>query len=234
MTDPITHARAGRCPVARAAALLLAGLPADRAQASLLRLGPNDWVLRAGIARRSERNGAAFGEREIAIERTLRWGDKPQQDQALADPTLGLRFAPERGGAERVLGLSVSQPFGAAVRDARVQAGSAALAAALANLLDNAQRHGAANVWIDVQADSTGAGVVLSVRDDGSGMAPAKRAALALALAQARDASPLGLGLRLADQAARAHGGRATLRLPDSPDARGCTICLQLGRPGTG
>ena len=134
MTAPITHARAGRCPVARAAALLLASLPADRAQASLLRLGPNDWILRAGIARRSERNGAAFGEREIAIERTLRRGDKPQQDQALADPTLGLRFAQERGGAERVLGLSVSLPFGAAVRDARVQAGSAALAGAEARL----------------------------------------------------------------------------------------------------
>lgn len=67
-----------------------ASLAADQAQARLLRLGPNDWVLRAGIAQRSERGGPSFQEREIGVERTLRWGSKPQQDQALADQTLRL------------------------------------------------------------------------------------------------------------------------------------------------
>lgn len=63
---------------------------ADQALASQLRLGPTDWVLRAGLARRSERGGAAFNEREIALERTLRWGSKPAQDAALADQLLRL------------------------------------------------------------------------------------------------------------------------------------------------
>lgn len=113
--------------VARAAALLLGGLPlwlaaqtlpasglppepllrqallqapeaeaadasqrADQALADQLRLGPNDWVLRTGLARRSERGGAGFNEREIALERTLRWGSKPAQDAALADQVLRL------------------------------------------------------------------------------------------------------------------------------------------------
>ncbi|HQC98430.1 MAG TPA: ATP-binding protein [Aquabacterium sp.] len=156
----------------------------------------------------------------VALLALFRSGAEPQW-QRVDLPALGHRLP--------VAGVAVHTSGPAAI-----DADPDLLAAALANLLDNAQRHGAANVWIDVQADSTGAGVVLTVRDDGSGMAPAQRAALALALAQARDASPLGLGLMLVDQAARARGGRATLRLPDSPDARGCTICLQLGRPGTG
>jgi outer membrane protein TolC len=64
---------------------------AGQAQAAQTRLGPNDWVLRAGIARRSERGGDVFAEREIGIERTLRWGAKAAQDAGLADQ--GLRLA---------------------------------------------------------------------------------------------------------------------------------------------
>lgn len=112
---------------------------------------------------------------------------------------------------------------------AEIDADPDLLAAALANLLDNAQRHGAATVWISAQTQD--AGVVLTVHDDGGGMAPALRAALALGLAQARDEPPLGLGLMLADQVARAHGGRASLPLPAATDGRGCTVCLHLGRP---
>ena len=63
---------------------------AEQATATQLRLGQNDWVVRAGIAQRSERAGASFNEREIALERTLRWGGKATQDQSLADQTMRL------------------------------------------------------------------------------------------------------------------------------------------------
>ncbi len=67
-----------------------AGHRAEQAMATQLRLGPNDWVVRAGLAQRSERGGASTSEREIALERTLRWGSKPAQDEALAAHTLRL------------------------------------------------------------------------------------------------------------------------------------------------
>lgn len=67
-----------------------AGQRAEQALATQMRLGPHDWVLRAGLARRSERGGPSFQEREIALERTLRWGSKPAQDAALAEQTLRL------------------------------------------------------------------------------------------------------------------------------------------------
>lgn len=70
-----------QAPEAQAAS---ASQRADHAMATQLRLGPNDWVLRAGLAQRSERGGASFSEREIAVERTLRWGSKAAQDDDLA------------------------------------------------------------------------------------------------------------------------------------------------------
>lgn len=107
----------------------------------------------------------------------------------------------------------------------QVHADADLLAAALLNLLDNAQRHGAARVWIE---PLPGAG--LRIRDDGPGVPPARRAQLQAALdAQAYD-SATGLGLMLADRVARAHGGR--LRL--APAEAGFVVDLQLGGTGAG
>jgi signal transduction histidine kinase len=106
------------------------------------------------------------------------------------------------------------------------------LIAALLNLLDNSQRHGATEVWLSTPAPGR-----LRLQDNGSGIAPARRQALRTALAS--DAMPLalsaksdespgpGLGLRLAELVARAHGGHA--ELPDI--GPGCTVDMQLGAP---
>lgn len=91
----------------------------------------------------------------------------------------------------------------------RVHADPDLLAAALGNLIDNAQRHGATRVWIE---GIDGAGLV--VYDDGPGVSPARRAALQAAIDDQRYEGVTGLGLMLADRVARAHGGR--LRLPTS------------------
>jgi signal transduction histidine kinase len=102
---------------------------------------------------------------------------------------------------------------------ASVQADPDLLAAALANLLDNAQRHGARSVRIGVPAPGR-----LRVADDGRGAEPDRVAALRDALATQRYETQTGLGLMLADLVARAHRGR--VELPDA--AAGFVVELVL------
>jgi signal transduction histidine kinase len=97
------------------------------------------------------------------------------------------------------------------------------LSAALLNLLDNAQRHGARQVSLSI----TAAGHGLQMVDDGPGVSAARREQLAQALAEERYADTGGLGLMLADRVARAHGGRVTLPVV----ARGFAVVMNLGPP---
>lgn len=80
------------------------------------------------------------------------------------------------------------------------------LAAALANLLDNAERYGARRVLISQPSPGT-----VRVADDGPGLEPARLLALRAALASQAYDGPTGLGLMLADLVARAHGGAVSL-----------------------
>jgi signal transduction histidine kinase len=102
-----------------------------------------------------------------------------------------------------------------------IEADADLLAAALVNLLDNAQRYGASRVEV-----STPAPHIVRLDDDGPGVAAERRLALTAALnAQAYDGVP-GLGLTLADLVARAHGGR--LALPAAAAGRGFAVELSL------
>ena len=92
------------------------------------------------------------------------------------------------------------------------------LTAALLNLLDNSQRHGARHAAISVRA--AGAEVLLRLQDDGSGIEPERLAALQQAIDRQDASGPLGLGLTLSGMVARAHGGR--LRL--AADAQGTVV----------
>lgn len=94
------------------------------------------------------------------------------------------------------------------------------LLAALANLLDNAARHGAGAVSIGVPSAQC-----VRVADDGPGVPDARRRALQAALDREEYEGEMGLGLMLADRVARAHGGRVTL--PAS--GRGFVVELGLG-----
>ncbi|NUZ06609.1 sensor histidine kinase [Piscinibacter koreensis] len=91
--------------------------------------------------------------------------------------------------------------------------------AALLNLLENAQRHGARSVSL-----STPAANVLRLHDDGSGVDAERRQALQAAIDVQDYAGRTGLGLMLADLVARAHGGG--LRLPEVP--QGFAVELRL------
>ena len=126
----------------------------------------------------------------------------------------------------------------------RLVADADLVSAALLNLLDNALRHGAKQVWISVPRPA-----LLRVEDDGPGVDAARLAQLNLALrdpqpqpqplaqaqAQAQAQFPdagaaappgrlLGLGLTLAAFVARAHGGRVNLQAA----ARGFVVELEL------
>lgn len=90
------------------------------------------------------------------------------------------------------------------------------LAVAVANLVDNAARHGGRQVTL--AAGRAASGQWIEVTDDGPGVSAQRLAELKLALAKF-DASglideSLGLGLTLAAMVARAHGGTLELAAP--------------------
>lgn len=110
---------------------------------------------------------------------------------------------------------------------AELHADADLLMAALINLLDNAQRHGATEVVVTVAADGTGPR--LRLYDNGQGTPPERRLDLAEALATQDYEGRTGLGLMLADLVARAHGG--ALQLPAV--AHGFAVDLCLGPAST-
>ena len=97
------------------------------------------------------------------------------------------------------------------------------LTAALANLLDNAVRHGARQVSVEPVDGG------LRLVDDGPGIDPVRLQALQQALDTQAYEGRTGLGLMLADLVARAHGGR--LRLGPSPYGSGLAVTLTLSEP---
>jgi signal transduction histidine kinase len=105
--------------------------------------------------------------------------------------------------------------------DASVHADPDLLTAALINLLDNALRHGARKVRLDVAA----APPAITLQDDGPGIDGGRHRVLAAALAAQAYEGATGLGLMLADLVARAHGGVLELGAPGP----GFRVVLRLG-----
>ncbi|GAA4415576.1 sensor histidine kinase [Quisquiliibacterium transsilvanicum] len=103
---------------------------------------------------------------------------------------------------------------------ARVVADPDLLAAALANLVDNAQRHGARRVRIEAPDPHR-----LRLADDGPGVDEAHRLRLQAALDAQGYEDAVGLGLTLADRVARSHGGRVELL----PSGHGFVVEMALG-----
>ncbi|SDT15726.1 sensor histidine kinase [Actinopolymorpha singaporensis] len=89
-----------------------------------------------------------------------------------------------------------------------------ALRQLIANLADNAVRH--ATTQVRVAVEDPGEGVLITVTDDGPGIAPADRERVfgrftRLDDARARDDGGSGLGLAIVRELARLHGGTVTL-----------------------
>lgn len=92
-----------------------------------------------------------------------------------------------------------------------------ALGRIVSNLIDNAVRHAASAVTVDIAAD--GGEAALVVADDGPGIPPADRERVfdrftRLDEARSRDAGGTGLGLPIVRELVRLHGG--TVRLEDN------------------
>jgi signal transduction histidine kinase len=102
------------------------------------------------------------------------------------------------------------------------------LSAALINLLDNSQRHGAQHAVVYTCTEQDGQHIV--VQDDGSGISPARQLQLQAALDARQYEGHMGLGLMLADLIARAHGGRLLI----SNSTQGCRVEIVIAscQPG--
>ncbi|MFF2652975.1 sensor histidine kinase [Streptomyces sp. NPDC058045] len=104
------------------------------------------------------------------------------------------------------------------------------LARLLGNLVDNARRHAATTVTVELRTD--GPDAVLTVSDDGHGIAPADRERIferfvRLDESRSRDDGGAGLGLAIARDLAQRHGG--TLTVTDGPSG-GAAFVLTLPR----
>jgi signal transduction histidine kinase len=117
----------------------------------------------------------------------------------------------------------------------------------LTNLLDNAERHARSQIKVIVRAEHDVA--VLEVQDDGTGIAPEHREVVfqrfaRLEAARHKDVNGTGLGLPIAREIAKAHGGSLTiedskigarfvLRIPipsESPHAAAAAAATRRGQ----
>lgn len=116
------------------------------------------------------------------------------------------------------------------VRATRVRGDAALLAQLVRNLVDNAARHARTGIALAVAADTDGTTVALLVDDDGDGIPLADRDRVfdrfvRLDDARARDTGGSGLGLSIAREIARAHGG--DVRVEDAPSG-GARLRVEL------
>jgi two-component system, OmpR family, sensor histidine kinase KdpD len=98
-----------------------------------------------------------------------------------------------------------------------VQAEAGLLAQALANLVDNAVRHGGPGTGVTLQAGRSRDGVFVAVRDDGPGLPPGDPAEFFEryrrgAAESKADSGAAGLGLAICRNIVEAHGGRIEAR----------------------
>jgi signal transduction histidine kinase len=138
---------------------------------------------------------------------------------------------------------------GAAVEDTRVLAGAAGvslavtgpqsaeaevdeptLRRAIANLVANAVRHAPAGSAVEVAVVPSGGEVAVAVTDHGPGISAAEQARAFERFWRGRaDAGGTGLGLPIARQIARAHGGDVTVASP-GPAGDGAVFTLTVRR----
>jgi signal transduction histidine kinase len=143
-------------------------------------------------------------------------GAPPDGPRGRGPVDLGALVREELGQRARTDRLPVRAELGA--EPAEVPGNRGQLARVLGNLVDNAQRHARSAVSVGLRRD--GAWVVLAVADDGPGVPGAERERIferfvRLDDARSRDAGGAGLGLAIARDVARRHGG--TLSVRDAP-----------------
>ncbi|BAX94378.1 sensor histidine kinase [Mycobacterium shigaense] len=117
------------------------------------------------------------------------------------------------------------------ISSARLIGDPSAMGRVIRNLVENAVRH--AKSRIDVRVSSRGGAAVLTVSDDGPGIAPADRGRVferfvRLDEARARSGGGTGLGLAIVAEVVAAHGGRVTI---DDRPGGGTAMTVTLPQP---
>ncbi len=152
---------------------------------------------------------------------------RADEEQLAANPTdvdLDDVAAAEVDRLQRISALRVR----ASLEPAQVRGAAPALSRVLRNLLDNAERH--ASTAIDVELHARKAQAVLTVDDDGPGIAVADRDRVfdrfvRLDQDRSRSAGGAGLGLAIVREIVAAHGG--TVAIGESPGG-GTRVTVQL------
>ncbi|MBC6460961.1 sensor histidine kinase [Actinomadura sp. HBU206391] len=175
---------------------------------------------------------------EGTLEAALR--DTERLEAIITDLLLLARLGTSAGGTQEKIdlaGLATDQARGRRTEIHRnlvpgvtVVGVSMQLSRLLGNLLDNAEAH--AESRIDIEVRREGDDAVVTVTDDGPGIAPKEREQVfrrftRLDTARSRQAGGTGLGLAIARDIARAHGG--TLTVEDSPKGARFMLRLPLG-----
>jgi signal transduction histidine kinase len=102
------------------------------------------------------------------------------------------------------------------------------IAAALANLLQNAFKFSRANGHIVLRTDTTAGRILIEVEDECGGLPPGQAEDLFRPFAQrSADRSGLGLGLAIARESVEADGGEIRAR---SVPGKGCVFTIDLPR----
>ncbi len=153
-------------------------------------------------------------------------GSPARVEVDLDDLVLAEAEALRGAGSKRQIDLS-------GVRAARVIGDGPALGRVVRNLLENAERHAATVVTVRVAEQ--GSEVVLTVTDDGPGIAPADRERVFdrfVRLDESRTAGGggTGLGLAIVRSIVNAHGGTVLVEDPVAP-AAGAVLRVRLPRP---
>ena len=148
----------------------------------------------------------------------------PERPESLAKEPVALGALFEGLAAARPMGVEAEVQVDA--RGLVLQAQPALLESALRNLVDNALRYGAAQVKVD--ALSTGAGVRVTVRDDGPGVSEADRARLTERFFRVlgSEQTGSGLGLSIVARIVALHGG--ALHFEDGLDGRGLGVVMEF------
>jgi signal transduction histidine kinase len=199
--------------------------PLTRMKARIDRIQRSSEIGEAQIAAIGAEADALLGmlENSLAISRAEAGIGRDSFETAdLAALAAGMAEMYEPLADESGIRLTITAPAPVPVRVHR-----ALLGRALANLIDNALRHGATGGVIDITVIAAPGGARLSVGDHGPGIDAADRATALRRFGRldaARSASGAGLGLSLAASIARLHGG--TLTLSDNQPGLKVTIDL--------
>jgi len=208
--------------VADASHELRSPVAATRAQLEVAIAHPNsaDWNATAGAVLAEQERLAGLIDDLLALSRLDETGTGVAVDVDLDD-----LVATEAQRQTRPVEVSIPQPV-------RVTGNPQLITRAVRNLLDNATRHAAEQVSVMVSVDGVRMATI-TVDDDGPGVPPDSRETVfhrftRLDEARDRDRGGAGLGLAIARQVARAHGGDVTCT--DSPLA-GARFVLTIPCP---